>query len=106
MPKHKNKSLQLKMLWYVVFLLSLSLNVHACNEEIVFLFPPVPSIAVASDDAAIGTAIPRSQQELLSTSSFLSPKAKHMEKCLTWICGFDRNDAVKQTKLTMKQRFS
>ena len=69
MPKLKNKILQLKMLWYVVFLLALSLNVHAGREEIISLFTPVPSMDAASDDAASGTGIPRSQQELLSTSS-------------------------------------
>lgn len=65
MHKLKNTIIQLKMLWYVVFLLALSLNVHAGSEEIVSLFTPVPSMDAASDDAAIGMAIHGSQQGII-----------------------------------------
>ena len=80
MPKFKNTILQLKMLWYVVFLLALSLNVHAGNEEIVSLFTPAASRNLTSDDAVFDVAMSDSQQEVIINLIPLKSEIEAYEK--------------------------
>lgn len=80
MPKPKNTILQLKMLWYVVFLLAMSLNVHAGNEEIVSLFTSAVSGNLTSDDAVFGVAMSDSQQEVIINLIPLKSEIEAYEK--------------------------
>ena len=65
MYNSKNKILQAYAWWFLgVFIFTLVLSAHAGDEEIDSLFTPVASMYSTPNDAAVGVAIPGSQQDV------------------------------------------
>ena len=97
MYNSKNKILRAYALWFLgVFIFTLVLSVHAGDEEIDSLFPPVTSMDSVSDDAAIGVAIPGSQQDVIINLTSLKSKSKAYEKVR--IDFLDHSIMVRRTK--------
>ena len=93
----KNKILQAYVVWFLgVFVFTLALSVHAGDEEIDSLFTPVTSMDSLSDDAAIGVAIPGSQQEVIINLIPLKSKSEAYEKVR--IDFLDHSIMVRRTK--------
>lgn len=80
MNKFKNKFLQIQVLCILILFLALIQNIHASEEEIDSLFTPVTSIDSASDDEAIGVAIPGSQQDVIINLTPLKSESEAYEK--------------------------
>ena len=97
MYNSKNKILRAYALWFLgVFIFTLVLSVHAGDEEIDSLFTPVTSTNFAPDDAAIGVAIPGSQQDVIINLTSLKSKSKAYEKVR--IDFLDHSIMVRRTK--------
>ena len=97
MYRFKNKILQTYALWFFgIFIFTLVLSVHAGDEEIDSLFTPVTSMYSAPDDAAIGVAIPGSQQDVIINLTPLKSKSEAYGKVR--IDFLDHSIIVRRTK--------
>ncbi|MBM2835261.1 MAG: hypothetical protein HW406_2422, partial [Candidatus Brocadiaceae bacterium] len=77
MYNSKNKILQAYAWWFLgVFIFTLVLSAHAGDEEFDSLFTPVTSMYSTPDDAAIGLAIPGSQQDVIINLTPLKSKSE------------------------------
>ena len=77
----KNKILRAYAVWFLgIFIFTLVLSVQAGDEEIDSIFTPVTSMYSAPGDAAIGVAIPGSQQEVFINLTPLKSKSEAYEK--------------------------
>jgi len=93
----KNKILQAYAWWFLgIFIFTLVLSVQAGNEEIDSIFTPVTSMYSAPDDAAIGVAIPGSQQEVIINLVPLKSKSEAYGKVR--IDFLDHSIMVRRTK--------
>jgi len=93
----KNKILQASAVWFLgVFIFALVLSAHASDEEIDSLFTPVTSMYSTPDDAAIGVAIPGSQQEVIIDLVPLKSKSEAYGKVR--IDFLDHSILVRRTK--------
>ena len=93
----KNKILHAQALLCIVILfLALALSAHAGDEEIVSLFTPVTSMDSAPDDAAVGVAIPGSQQDVIINLIPLKSKSEAYGKVR--IDFLDHSIMVRRTK--------
>jgi len=93
----KNKILQAYAVWFLgVFIFTLALSAHAGDEEIDSLFTPVTSMYSAPDDAAVGVAIPGSQQDVIINLIPLKSKSEAYGKVR--IDFLDRSIIARRTK--------
>ena len=97
MYRFKNKILQTYALWFFgIFIFTLVLSAYAGDEEIDSLFTPVTSMYSAPDDAAIGVAIPGSQQDVIINLTPLKSKSEAYGKVR--IDFLDHSIIVRRTK--------
>ncbi|MDO8548838.1 MAG: M12 family metallo-peptidase [Ignavibacteria bacterium] len=97
MYNSKNKIIQAYAVWFLgIFIFTLVLSVHAGDEEIDSLFTPVTSMYSAPDDAAVGVAIPGSQQDVIINLVPLKSKSEAYGKVR--IDFLDHSIMVRRTK--------
>jgi hypothetical protein len=93
----KNKILQAYAWWFLgIFIFTLTLSAHAGDGQITSIFTPAASTNMGSDDAAVGVAIPGSQQEVIINLVPLKSKGEAYGKVR--VDFLDHSVVVKRTK--------